>query len=610
MKKGRERSGMFRAWSLVLLLALSGIVPAAWSALHAAGPADPSSAFRLRGELLRNGSVSLRWEIAEGYKLYGDQVRLEVDSGSVSMTPPVLPEGEQALDPLTGEAAAVYHDSLRLTVPFTATGSPFVLRVWHQGCADEGICYPPAATLFRIDPEKPGPLRAEAGSAGFGVLPASPSASFEPPSDTAPSPVMATLMEGSLWKIGAVFFVFGLLLSLTPCILPMLPILSSIIAGEASPSRSRGLLLALVYSAGMAVVYTGMGVAAGLAGEGLAGFLQQPPVLLGFAFLLILLSLSMFDLYQLQIPASLQKRLNSASVTLKGGRFPGVFLMGAISALVIGPCVAAPLAGTLIFISQTGDLLLGGMALFSMAAGMSVPLLLLGLSAGFLLPRAGGWMVAVKYLFGILLIAVAINMASPVLPPPAVMTAWAMLLVLAAYFLGVFQRSGGNASSLNLAGRATGFLCLLLAAVMVFGAATGARSPGDLLRVLGGTAVDGRQPALQFLMISSDAELDRELRDADRPVMLDFSADWCVSCRELEHITFRDPEVAAALGRMRLLRVDVTRHTPEDRRLMKRFGVFGPPALVFFDSKGRELSGLRVDGFIAPKDLLELIRRP
>ncbi|KZK74352.1 MAG: protein-disulfide reductase [Pelodictyon luteolum] len=610
MKKGRERSGMFLAWSLVLLLALSGTVPAAWSALHAEGPADPSSAFRLRGELLRDGSVSLRWEIAEGYKLYGDQVRLEVDSGSASIIPPVLPPGEQALDPLTGESSTLYHDSLRFTVQVAGAGSPFVLRVWHQGCADEGVCYPPEATLFRIDSDYPGLLRNEAGSAGFGVLPASPSASFEPPSDTASSPVLATLMEGSLWKIGGVFFVFGLLLSFTPCILPMLPILSSIIAGEAAPSRSRGLLLALVYSAGMAVVYTGMGIAAGLAGEGLAGFLQQPPVLLGFAILLILLSLSMFDVYQLQIPSALQERLNRASGTLKGGRFPGVFLMGAISALVIGPCVAAPLAGTLIFISQTGDLLLGGLALFSMAAGMSVPLLLLGLSAGFLLPRAGGWMVGVKYLFGILLIAVAINLVSPVLPPPAVMTAWAMLLVLAAYFLGVFQRSGGNASPLNRAGRATGFLCLLLAAVMVFGAARGASSPLDLLRVMAGGSLEVRQPVLQFKMISSEAELDLELRDAGRPVMLDFSAAWCASCRELEHITFRDPEVAAALERMQLLRVDVTGHTPEDRQLMKRFGVFGPPSLVFFDSKGKELPDLRVDGFIAPEDLLERISRP
>jgi len=353
-----------------------------------------------------------------------------------------LPEGISTVDVETGESSVIYHDQLDILVPVTASQGPFRLSVTHQGCSEDGLCYPPSTTKFTVDPATPGALSAVHEQSSFLLSPESPFQA-EPPVAASPieesSLATATLQEGSLWKIALAFFVFGLLLAFTPCVLPMLPILSAIIAGEGETTRSRSFLLSLVYSGGLALVYTLLGIAAGLAGEGLAGFLQQPAVLVGFAVLLVVLSLSMFDVYQLQVPSSLQNSLNNASGRLKGGRIVGVFLMGAISALVIGPCVAAPLAGTLVYISQTKNVVLGGLALFSMAVGISVPLLLIGLSAGWLLPRAGAWMAGVKYVFGILLIAVAIWMVTPVFPASVLLFLWGVLAILSAVFLGVMN---------------------------------------------------------------------------------------------------------------------------------------------------------------------------
>ncbi|TCD47241.1 protein-disulfide reductase DsbD [Chlorobium sp. N1] len=585
--------------SLLLLLPFGG-------PLRAGEAEEP---FRLTAELLAEGTLSLRWDIAPGHKLYRDQIRLELESGEAVPGAPVLPEGEPVVDPLTGERSVAYHDSLDCRVAVTGAKGPYVLRVWHQGCADGGVCFPPESSLLRVDPARPGPVAVERVPVTFGVVPVSPAAVDEPVAaeGDSTSAVARTLAEGSLWKVAGAFLIFGLLLSLTPCILPMLPILSSIIAGEERPTRLRGFLLAFVYSAGMAVVYTAVGVAAGLAGEGLSGFLQQPPVLIGFSLLLVLLSLSMFDLYQLQIPASLQARLNAASGRMRGGRFPGVFVMGAISALVVGPCVAAPLAGTLVYISRTGDVVQGGLALFSMAMGMSVPLLLLGLSAGFLLPKAGGWMQEVKHLFGALLVAVAIYMASPVLPPALVLVAWGALFVLSAWLLGLFRRDPAPRAAGSLVRRALAFASLLLACSLFVGAATGARSPLDPFAGLRGGEDRG---GLAFREVRSEAELDSLLRAAGRPAMLDVTADWCVSCRRLEAVTFRDPRVLRATEGMLLLRLDVSANGEEERRLMKRFGVFGPPALIFFDEGGEERTELRTVGFVGPDELLGRLQRP
>ncbi|MEN9893004.1 MAG: protein-disulfide reductase DsbD, partial [Pseudomonadota bacterium] len=351
--------------------------------------------------------------------------------------------------------------------------------------------------------------------------------------------VARVLGGGNLLAVVGAFLLMGLLLSLTPCVLPMLPILSSVIVGQggAAVSRGRGLLLAATYSLGMALVYTALGVAAGLAGEGLAAALQKPWVLVLFALLLVALALSMFGLYELQLPSAWATRLQAASNRLPGGRLAGVFVMGGLSALIVSPCVTAPLAGALVFIGQSGNVALGGTALFALAAGMSVPLLLLGASAGAWLPKAGGWMLWVKRFFGLLLLGVALYIVQPALP-----AGWAL----------PWWRAAPTAAV----------------------------------------------PAPAFTLVRSEADLDAALKaHPGRIALLDFYADWCVSCKEMERFTFTDPTVAALMGRALLLKADVTAHNADDKALLKRFKLFGPPGTIFFDAKGQEQPGLRVIGF-------------
>ena len=382
----------------------------------------------------------------------------------------------------------------------------------------------------------------------------------------------------------------------------MIPILSSIIVGEGDVNRRRSFLMAVAYCLGMALVYTSLGVAAGLAGEGLAGALQKPWVLVLFAVLLVFLSLSMFDVYQLQMPVAIQNKLNNTSRNLKGGRFAGVFIMGALSALIVGPCVAAPLAGTLVYISQTKDVFLGGLALFSMAMGMSVPLLLVGLSAGSLLPKAGAWMIGVKYVFGLMLIAVAIWMVSPVLPAQVVMIFWGAFAILCAVFLNVFKASPEKLSIAQRFGKTFGIVLLILGLLELVGAASGGTNVLEPLaqfraasQLSGGS---GDEKKVNFTRIRSGAELDRALQSANKPVMLDFFADWCVACKEMDRFTFHDKKVIEQLNGLTLLQVDVTANTEDDRALMKRFGLFGPPGIIFFDKAGTEIPESRIVGIL------------
>jgi thiol:disulfide interchange protein DsbD len=558
----------------------------------------PEQAFKPSAELRTGGIVHVTWAIAPGYHLYRD--RLVFDAPQVGA--PALPDGVRKFDSNFNKEMETYAGQLSADLPVKADAkAPFVLRVGYQGCADAGLCYPPAEVAFKVDPAAPGALKLATQETAPAPAPA-----HEDDSSLA----QRTLQSGSAWRIGLAFLAFGLLLSFTPCVLPMVPILSSIIVGEGNVSRSKGFILALAYSLGMALVYTALGVAAGLAGEGLAGALQKPWVLLTFGALLVVLALSMFDVYQLQLPSSLQSRLSSTSGRMSGGRFAGVFVMGALSALIVGPCVAGPLAGALLYISQTKNVWTGGWALFSMAAGMSVPLLLTGVSAGSLLPRAGAWMNHVKRVFGLLLLAVAIWMVTPVFPVTVAMLMWGAFAVLCAVFLRVFEPIAAGAGLGRYAGKTLGLVLLTGGLFELVGAASAGHDVLQPLAHLRGTgvAVAAEGKAQRFERIRTLTELDQVLASSPTPVMLDFYADWCVSCKEMERFTFSEPKVEAQMKQVRLLQVDVTANNDEDRALMKKFGLFGPPGIILF-KQGKEVPESRVIGFMAPERFAEHLSR-
>lgn len=571
---------------------------------------DPEQAFKASATLTETRQIHLSWKIAPGYKLYRGRIHFSTDNKDIVLEVPALPTGIRKFDENFGQDVEIYHDKLDTNIAIISARAPFTLSVEYQGCAEAGLCYPPVTKKFLVNPRVRGLLSPVAESNGNAsniavVDSAMQKTQSSPENDT--SLAQRTLHNGSLTGIALAFLSFGLLLSLTPCVLPMVPILSSIIVGEGQVTRRRGFLLALAYSFGMALVYTSMGVAAGLAGEGLAAALQKPWVLVSFALVLTGLALSMFDVYQLLLPASLQTRLSLTSDRLHGGRFMGVLLMGAVSALIVGPCVAAPLAGALVYISQTHDVLLGGWALFCMAIGMSVPLLLTGISAGSLLPRVGGWMEEVKHLFGFMLIAVAIWMVTPVLAAWTVMLVWGAFALLCAVFLRTFEPIPANAGLGARLVKATGLVFLFAGVFELLGAASGGR---DVLLPLAHISVANAttaQPAhiVQFTRINKLEDLEQYLRSAQTPILLDFYADWCVACKEMERYTFSDARVSEKLLQFKVLQVDVTFNDPDQLALMKKFGLFGPPGIILFNAKGEELRDGRVIGYVKADAFLD-----
>ncbi|HEX7983530.1 MAG TPA: protein-disulfide reductase DsbD [Duganella sp.] len=585
---------------------------------------EPDQAFKLTAETLDAKTVRLTWVIAKDYHLYRDRLSFNADGAQAEE--PVLPNGIRKFDTNFNKEMETYQDKLVVDLPVTA-GAPYKLLVGYQGCADAGLCYSPASQSYRVDPRKPGKLTpidtaevAAADAASAPVAAAAPAPATATGTTAAAAPeddsslAQRTLQSGSAWRIGLAFLVFGLLLSFTPCVLPMVPILSSIIVGEGNVSRGRGFMLALAYSLGMALVYTSLGVGAGLAGEGLAAALQKPWVLLTFGALLFTLALSMFDVYQLQLPSGLQSRLSEKSGSMGGGKFAGVFVMGALSALIVGPCVAGPLAGALLYISQTRNVWTGGWALFSMAVGMSVPLLLTGVSAGSLLPRAGAWMNGVKKIFGLLLIAVAIWMVTPVFSVTVMMVLWGVFALLCAMFLHVFDGIPKGAGLGAYVGKTLGVAFLLGGLFELTGAASAGR---DVLQPLGhltvaraeGAAAAGAAGAeAHFTRIKTVAELDQILATSTKPVMLDFYADWCVACKEMERFTFSKKAVGGKMKEVTLLQVDVTANNADDKALMKRFGLFGPPGLILFNG-GKEIPNSRIIGFLAAEPFLQHLNR-
>ena len=567
---------------------------------------DPSLAFRFAARMADPKTVEVSYQIADGYYMYRE--RFGFKASGATLGTPQIPPGKVKYDETFQKEVETYKGLVTIRIP-VESGGDFTLTATSQGCADAGLCYPPQEHTARLgavaasSDAPPLPIGAAAGQGGAMSVPLS----SQPAADSAPAPaaesdmstIAGILNGGRLLAIIPAFVLLGLGLAFTPCVLPMVPILSSIIVGEGQQvRRSRGLVLSLAYSLGMAIVYTALGIAAGLVGEGLAAALQNPWVLGAFAVLIVGMSLSMFGFYELQVPAALQTRLAHASGRQASGKLAGVFAMGAISALIVGPCVAAPLAGALVYISQTRDVLVGGAALFAMAAGMSIPLLLVGVSAGSLLPRAGAWMESVKRLFGVLMLAMALWLVSPVMPAAAQMLLWAALLLGYGFYLLRRHRQWGA--------MAAGAVFALLGAMQLAGVASGGRDALAPLAHLRG----GAQPQLEFKRVRNVAELDAVLANSGgKTVMLDFYADWCVSCKEMEKLTFIDPAVQARLGNTILLQIDVTANNADDKAMLKRFGLFGPPGIILFDKEGREIPDSRVIGYQDARKFLASLQK-
>ncbi|MCP1728611.1 thiol:disulfide interchange protein DsbD [Natronospira proteinivora] len=565
----------------------------------------PDEAFVMSVHSPRDDLIQVEWNVAEEYYLYEHRFDFSIVDGEGNLGEARFPEGLLEEDEFFGESV-VHRDHLVIEIPVEGAqaGEELLINVRYQGCADAGLCYPP------MDQSSPVVMAS-------GGVTASTSANGADDLALSEQDRLASLVaDGQWWLIAALFFGFGLLLSFTPCVLPMVPILSSLIIGRGEQiSTLRAFGLSLTYVLAMALTYTAAGVAAGLLGHNLQATLQHPVVLMTFALVFGLLAMAMFGFYQLQVPARFQEALNRLSNRQQAGRYTGVAIMGFLSALIVGPCVAAPLAGALLVIGQTGDALRGGVALFSMSMGMGVLLLVVGTSAGRLMPRTGAWMNAVKIAFGFLLLAVGVWMLERILPGPAALLLWSALLVMAGVYLGALDSLQSDSSGWRRFGKGSGLLLLTWGLVLLVAAAAGGQDP---LRPLHGIALGGGEsreanvPA--FTEIDNQQGLDNTLAGAeeaprDRPLMLEFYADWCVDCIRMERRTFTDPEVRAALDDFDLLKADVTRYTDEHRALLEHFDLFGPPAILFFDRHGEEMRGLRLVGEKGPQAFQDHLSR-
>ena len=571
----------------------------AFTAVRGQDLLEPEKAFRFSARAV-DGAVEVRFAIAKGYYLYRERFRFAAEGNpGVRLGQAQMPRGIPHKDEFFG-SVETYREQVAILIPVEGSGR-FDLKVTSQGCADAGVCYVPMdskATLQVAAAELSGRTSGPAAGAASG---ASRFSIFAADTD------IVRLFEGNVVLVLASFLAFGLLLTFTPCVLPMIPILSSIIAGEGRElNKMHALALSLAYVLGMALAYAVAGVAAGFSGTLIAAALQNVWVLVAFALVFVALALSMFGFYELRLPGFIHHRLHGAHRSLKGGRIASVAAMGVLSAVIVSPCVAAPLAGALLYISQTRDVVLGGAALFTMALGMGIPLIVVGVSEGALLPKAGPWMHGVRQFFGVVLLAVALWIASPALPVGAQMLGWAALLIGSGVFLRAIDPLPAGASGWWRLWKGVGVIALVLGVAMLVGLLAGGRDP---LRPLAGLVGEGQaeMPAMRWTRVGSLAELDSELQAAGRPVMLDFYADWCVSCKEMERFTFSDTRVRRELERMRVLQADVTANSEAHRALLKRFSLFGPPGIIFFDAQGREIPGLRVIGYQGPDRFLRTL---
>ena len=554
-----------------------------------------------------NIEVAIR--VTDGYYLYKDKIAANIQSDVAQAGLLDLPQGELKTDQYFGEME-VYHEDVfgKLSVARATPDAMDVdLELKFQGCADGGICYPPVTRVLSVSLPEATAVSALAAVAA----PATAGA----PMVSEQGRLAQIITTAKLGSVIATFFGLGLLLAFTPCVLPMVPILSGIIAGEGDNiSPARGLSLAFSYVMGMALIYTAAGVAAAAAGLQLQAMFNQPWVLILFSSLFVILALGMFGMFDLQMPSAIQSRLATVSGNQKSGTAIGAFVMGALSSLVVTACVAPALIATLTVMAQTGDMVRGGTALFAMSLGMGAPLLLVGAAQGKLLPKAGAWMVAVKNAFGFMMLGMGIWMMSRILPGEVTLAAYGILIFMAGVYLGGLTQLTPESLGIQKFGKGFGLLGIIYGAVLLVGSLAGSDSmlrPLAALNTGGGTAFVEEHRGLDFQRIKTTGDLDRALASAaasGRSAMLDFYADWCVSCIEMEEYTFTDSGVQNALSNTVLLQADVTANDDEDQALLKRFGVFGPPTIIFFGDDGVQRNGYEVVGYMKAKEFANHVR--
>jgi thiol:disulfide interchange protein DsbD len=552
---------------------------------------DPDQAFQLETRV-ENGAVIANWKIADGHYLYRDKIKLIAEDASLQTGDLITSKAEKKHDEFFGDIE-VYHHTAEAKLPLLqAVSGQQGFTIKYQGCSEiAGICYPPISKQVTLDLSAAGTVSSLA--AGEATT----------PKLSEQDRIAESLKSGSTWLTVISFFGFGLLLAFTPCVFPMIPILSSIIVGQGKNlTTHKAFLLSLTYVLAMAVTYTVAGVVAASFGENIQAAFQNPWILISFATVFVLLSLSMFGFYELQMPGFIQSRLTEVSNKQQGGTYVGVAVMGFLSALIVGPCVAAPLAGALIYIGQTGDQVLGAMALFALSMGMGAPLIAIGTSAGKIMPRAGMWMDVVKAVFGVLLLGVAIWMLERILPEQIIMLLWAILFIVSSIYMNAFESLPAESTGWSRLWKGLGLILFIYGAMLLIGAAAGNKDMMQPLKgVGGGQLVQAATTTTEFKKIKGLDGLQQALDAAklqNKPVMLDFYADWCVSCKEMEKLTFSDPAVQNSLSNIVLLQADVTDNDEKDKELYQHFGIIGPPAIIFYSTAGVEQRHLRVVGYM------------
>lgn len=573
---------------------------------------DPDIAFQLVVDAPRANLLLARWTIAEGYYLYRKSIKITLQEGDgISLSGYQLPVGVIKHDEFFGDVE-VYYETLEVKIPLqrtTDSENEITLQIGYQGCADAGLCYPPQKKSVPVI------LAANDGNTGMpGALSSSvPAISPDTSPVTEQDDIARVLQESSLIWVVVFFFGAGILLAFTACMYPMIPILSSIIVGHGKDlTVAKGFMLSFIYVQALALTYAVIGVISAQAGAGVQAFFQNPWILGIFALTFVGLALSMFGFYSLQLPAFLQAKFSEASNKQKGGSLFGVAVMGVLSALIVGPCAGPVLIGALIYTSQSGDYLTGALAMFALGNGMGAPLLLLGASGGKFLPKAGGWMDTVKCVFGVILLGVAVLMLERILPGPVTLMLWALLLIVPAIYLGVLDSLPEGASGWRKLWKGLGAAMLVYGAILILGAATGARDPFNPLRNLTSAtniSADGTTTTshITFQHIKSVDDFNAALAKSTslgKPLMLDFYADWCTYCIKMEDYTFSDRRVQAALANTTLIQADVTANDETDLALLDHFNLFAPPAILFFGPDGHERRNHRLIGFKDAGDFL------